>query len=260
MPCLFSWLGAQSTPAAKSSTLLGPRPRLGKGPPCRGGGKGWGWGSPGRLGWGRAEEGTRVRTEEALGQRWGRGWDLRWGLGVRMQVRRGGEAGGRRLARRRRPRREGSGLAGSLALRHRLRATAQVAGRRRGARGGRAPLFGERDWAGVCPLPTPRHQRGSLRPLPCNGNYGHVQARGQTAAGERRILSLLERADAGGGGTGRLPPLAYVRLGTEGSRPAALRQCVLDPLGLRDLGDDSKGPQCEADLPDGKGGASHLEL
>lgn len=58
---------------------------------------------------------------------------------MRVQVRRGGEAGGRRLAQRRRPRREGSGLAGSLALRHRLRETAQVAGRRRGSRGGRRP-------------------------------------------------------------------------------------------------------------------------
>lgn len=54
-------------------------------------------------------------------------------------------------------------------------------------------------------------------------------------------MSPLKRAGSGRGGTGRLPPLAYVRLGTEGSRPAALRQCVLAPMGLRDLGDDSKG-------------------
>lgn len=67
--------------------------------------------------------------------RWARGGGAggRWGAGLEpLRGRRGGEAGGRRLAQPRRPGREGAGLARSLAMRHRLRATAQVARSRRG--------------------------------------------------------------------------------------------------------------------------------
>lgn len=58
---------------------------------------------------------------------------------------------------------EGARFAGCLALRHWLRATAQVAGRRRGSEGEWGPLFGERGRAGVWPPPTPLHQSSSLR-------------------------------------------------------------------------------------------------
>lgn len=104
--------------------------RKGPSKPGRRGGMGM-WGSrlaraaPGRGG-------ARGRDGGGAGPQVG----VRVGGGVRGEscgagaARRG--AGGRRLARRRRPGRESAGLAGSLALRHRLRATAQVEGCPRG--------------------------------------------------------------------------------------------------------------------------------
>lgn len=118
-----------------------------------------------RAGPGRG--GAKGKDREGAGARGGGEGGIRGGgLGVRCRCGGGGKAGGRRLAPRRWPRREGAGLSGSLALRHRLRATAQVAGRWRGSGGGRTRLFRERRAAVVCPPPTPMYRRGSLRTLP----------------------------------------------------------------------------------------------
>lgn len=154
---------------------------------------------------------------------------MRVGSGVRGQVRRVGEVGGRWLARRPRPRREGAGLAGSLALRHRLRATAQVAGRWRVSRGGQTPLFGEQGVASVRPPPTPMHWRVSLRTVPATmRNFWHVQVLGQTAAVGgwvvRRTPVFSGRSESWLWGEQRSYPGSYV----PGLLPWA--QKVLDPL------------------------------
>lgn len=114
-------------------------------------------------------------------------------------------------------------------------------------------LFRERDGTGVWPLPKPRHRRGSLGPLTGTVIADTSRPWGRRPRGEDRHQSLLKRAGADRGGTGRLPPLTYVRLGTERSRPAALRCCVLAALRLRGLSNDNRGSQCRADLGDGTG-------
>lgn len=157
-----------------------------------------------------------------------------WGAGAGASAARR-EAGGRRLARQRRPKREGVGLAGLLALRHWLRATGQVAGA-----WGRTdtPLRGTR-WVWHLPSPTPVHWRGSLKTLPatmCNfGRPGWGKGpRGKTNTcflSKGRVCAVGVPASPG------LCPLT-TSLDTEGSRPAALHGHVLVSLGVWDLGDD----------------------
>lgn len=104
-----------------------------------------------------------------------------------------------------------------------------------------------------------RLAQGSLRTLPGPVfNDGHVQALEQRAAREGRHLSPVERAGAGCRGTGRLPPLAYVRLGTEGSRRCPVPACV-SVSRAQGLGEDSEGSPVRGRFGGWYRGASHQE-
>lgn len=120
-------------------------------------------------------------------------------------------------------------------------------------------LFRERDGTGVWPLPKPRHRRGSLGPLTGTVIADTSRPWGRRPRREDRHLSLLKRAGADRRGTGRPPPLTYVRLGTECSRPVALRCCVLAAFGLRGLSDDSRGSPVQGRFGGWNRGALHRE-
>ena len=107
----------------------------------------------------------------------------------------------------------------------------------RGARGGRERIG--------APLRRTRQGRRLVGGLPADPagpmfNDGHVRALEPRAAGEGQHLSPVEGAGSGCRGTGRLPPLACVRLGTEGSRRCPVPACV-SVSRAQGLGEDSKG-------------------
>lgn len=76
--------------------------------------------------------------------------------------------------------------------------------------------------------------------------------------GEARHLSPVERAGAGCRGTGCLPPLAYVGLGTEGSRRCPVPACAsVSPA--KGLGEDGQGSLVRGRFGGWYRGASHRE-